>query len=67
MTRPKIDHSTTTTTADMAAILGISVRRLQQLAAEGWVDGKTARGEWNVFLTTHTYLAFSIRAGRKAA
>lgn len=67
MTRPKIDHATTAGTADMARTLGISVRRLQQLAAEGWLEGKTGRDEWNLFRTTQTYLAYCQHAGRKSA
>lgn len=58
MTTPKIDHTTTTNTADMARTLSISDRHLQQLAADGWVDGRVGRDRWNVFRTIATYLNY---------
>lgn len=42
-------------TADMAEILNLSPRRLQQLAAGGWIDGKAARGKWYMGATAKSY------------
>lgn len=51
-----IDETTETETADMADMLGVSARRLQQLAAAGWIKGKTNRNRWNVHRTAGSYL-----------
>lgn len=45
------------TTEDMAAVLGIHPRTLQQLAKEGWVDGKVGHNRWKFGRTMRTYLS----------
>lgn len=67
MTKPQIDHNTTVGTADMAAIIGLTPRRLHQLEAAGWIEGKAGRDQWNLFRTVSTYLAYCAHNGRKAA
>ncbi len=67
MSKPAIDHETTTSTADMAAIVSLTPRRLQQLAAEGWLEGRVGRDQWNVLRTVRTYLSHCAHIGRKAA
>lgn len=49
-------------TAEMAAVVGLSPRRLQQLEREDWISGRVARNAWNLSetvrsLQTHRLLA----------
>lgn len=44
------------TTKEMAEVLNISPRRLQQLASEGWIVGRASHGRWNVAETVQSYL-----------
>lgn len=44
------------TTHEVAELLGISPRRLQQLAAGGWIVGRKSHGRWDVTKTVSSYL-----------
>lgn len=44
------------TTQEMAEVLDLSPRRLQQLASEGWIVGRASHGRWNVAETVQSYL-----------
>lgn len=44
------------TTKEMAELLDISPRRLQQLASEGWIVGRASHGRWDVAETVQSYL-----------
>lgn len=46
---------TETTTAEMAKILGVSTRRLQQLAAGEWIEGRIAHGRWSIPTTVQSF------------
>ena len=43
-------------TQEMADLLQISPRRLQQLASEGWIIGRASHGRWDVAETVQSYL-----------
>lgn len=43
-------------TTAMADALGISTRRLQQLVAGGWIDGRMRRDSWDLGATIRSYL-----------
>jgi len=42
-------------TIEMAAILDVSPRRLQQLAAGEWIAGKVARDRWSILETVRSF------------
>lgn len=42
-------------TVEMAAILDVSPRRLQQLIAGGWIIGRVRHGRWNIPETVRSY------------
>lgn len=44
------------TTQEMAEVLDLSPRRLQQLASEGWIVGRASHGRWNVAETVQSYM-----------
>lgn len=48
--------------ADMASVLGVTPRRLRQLAAEGHVEGRLGRDEYDTRMTITTYLDFCRRS-----
>lgn len=53
MTTTEIPNATT---QEMAEVLDLSPRRLQQLASEGWIVGRASHGRWNVAETVQSYL-----------
>lgn len=51
----------TATTQEIADILGVTPRHLQQLVSEGHIDGKLERGRFNLRRAIATYLAYCRR------
>jgi hypothetical protein len=49
-------ETTPASTADMAKLLGISPRRLQQLSKGGWIDGRVAHGKYLRGVTLRSYV-----------
>ena len=51
-------------TADMAQVLGISVRQLQRLTREGWVEGHLGHGRYDLKRAVRAYFGYCQMLGR---
>lgn len=66
MAKEKINGETVVSTAELASVLGLTPRRIQQLTQEGSITAE-GRGKFKLAVCVKEYITFQIRAAEKDA